>query len=399
MRAASLLFVVLILAAPGMAATGIPPRMVAAIPVSDTPVEPFLNRSTAREAIRVKAAAKTRTLYPNLKHEADVETLERAVLVKPTPQHAVKIVGDRAATMRVQIEGATPGTVLWFGGEDESPLQRFEARGGLEWSPTIEGSTMYVSSESAADLFVSRLALGRVRPDHASDSCAIDACGKDEDASRAIALIRFVRDDASYVCTGGLVNDAIGSGTPFFLTAHHCIATQEEAESIEVVWDETACDSRSPKTYGADLLVSSAETDVALLRLHDLPTNRVFLGIELTPLAEGTVTYRLSHGSGAPQQYTAGVVRTTGTGCSSAPRPLFIYTAPTAGTVTLGSSGAPLLLPGLRIAGQLLGVCGPQPEDTCATYNDMVDGSIIASWPLLAPFLDPPVATRRRAAR
>jgi hypothetical protein len=125
----------------------------------------------------------------------------------------------------------------------------------------------------------------------------------------------------------------------------------------------------------------------------------VFLGIELTPLAEGTVTYRLSHGSGAPQQYTAGVVRTTGTGCSSAPRPLFIYTAPTAGTVTLGSSGAPLLLPGLRIAGQLLGVCGSQPEDTCATYNDMVDGSIIASWPLLAPFLDPPVATRRRAAR
>ena len=67
----------------------------------------------------------------------------------------------------------------------------------------------------------------------------------------------------------------------------------------------------------------------------------------------------------------------------------------------MGSSGAPLLLPGLRIAGQLFSLCGPSPNEPCAIYNDVVDGSIAASWHLLAPYLDPPppVIVRRRSAR
>lgn len=400
MRDTSLLLIALVLATPVVAAAEIPPRMVAAIPVADAPPEPFVNRAGARELIRVRASVNSRAIAPNLRHEADVETLANSIALNPSHNEAVRLVGDGASTVRAQISGATPGTVLWFGGDHDAPLERFVTRGGVEWSPTVQGSVMYVASESRVDgVTVTKLALGRLKPAPASASCAIDACSKDDDASRAVALIRFVRDDASYVCTGGLVNDAAGSGTPFFLTAQHCISTQEEAESIEVVWDDRSCDTRGYKTYGADLLVATAETDVALLRLHKLPPNRVFLGIELAPLAEGTVTYRLSHGSGAPQQYTAGIVRTTGAECPSAPRSKFIYTVPTAGTVSLGSSGAPLLLPGLRIAGQLLGLCGPDTNAACATYNDMVDGSISASWPMLAPYLDPQVPARRRSAR
>jgi hypothetical protein len=37
------------------------------------------------------------------------------------------------------------------------------------------------------------------------------------------------------------------------------------------------------------------------------------------------------------------------------------------------------------VAGQLLGNCAASPDDACAIYNDAVDGSIVAPWPLLAP--------------
>jgi hypothetical protein len=409
MRVTSLVLAVTVFGSPVVAAAEILPRMVAAISDEAPAVEPFVNRASAREVARFETLPRQQRLAPNLRHEADVETLRRPVELNPTREQAVKIVAAGAHTMRVQISGAAPGSVLWFAGEDDADFQRFEARGGVEWSPTTAGSTMYVAVEdSIPAMNLVRLATGRLKPAPTSSaaSCSLDVCSANPDpeidaAGRAIALIRFVRDDASYVCTGGLVNDAAGSGAAFFLTAHHCISTQEEAASIEVVWDERSkmCGDRSRRTYGADLLVSSPETDVALLRLHSLPENRVFLGIDLKPMSEGTLTYRLSHGAGAPQQYTAGVVRTTGLGCSSAPRPQFVYSTPTSGAVSLGSSGAPLLLPGLRIAGQLLGVCGPQPEDTCGALNDMVDGSISASWPMLAPFLDPQVATKRRAAR
>jgi len=286
-----------------------------------------------------------------------------------------------------------------------------DARDATSWGPTTGGDAVYISSGSGVvDLTIAQMVIGTSEPTSNASSCmqdvACSAAGETqevEQASRAIALIRFVRGDSSYVCTGGLVNDAAGTRTPYLLTAQHCISTDEEAASVELVWDHRSAScgtgpaGPARRTYGARLLVSSTETDVALLRLDHLPPNGVFLGVELAPLAEGTPTWRLSHADGAPQRFSAGTVRTTGAGCSTAPRPHFVYTAPTAGAVSKGSSGAPLLLPGLRIAGQLLGLCGPTPDDPCATYNDAVDGSIAASWPLLAPFLDPPAVARRRA--
>lgn len=227
-----------------------------------------------------------------------------------------------------------------------------------------------------------------------------------EPASRAIAMLRVVRNRESFVCTGALVADASGSGTPYMLTARHCVATQEEAESIEATWDDrsSACGiasgRRKPvRTYGADLIAASAETDLALIRLHRIPDDRVFLRVEREVPAAGTRTYRLSHASGLTQSYATGDVTVRSEGCASAPRPQFIYTALDSGAVASGSSGAPLLLPGLRIAGHLVGSCGAMTNDACSPLNETVDASIAASWPMLAPYLDPPPVTRRRASR
>jgi hypothetical protein len=372
--------------------------------------ERFIDRSSARTLLRMTAPVKPARMVPNLKHEADVTSLDRVLVIRdPAPG---KIVVEGATSLRLHVTGWAPGTVLLVAGEDDESFERFEPSETATWTPTTRGSTVYVAVEGAgADTTIAQLAIGTSHPNGAGSTCTKDiACtdaGDDpevSEASRAIALIRFVRGNASYVCSGGLVNDSTDSRTPYLLTAHHCISTQAEAASIEAVWDyrSPACGSPgtvSARTYGGQLLVASADTDVALLQLKEIPPNRVFLGVELSPLTAGTSTYRVSHAEGKPQRYSAGKVRTSGAGCPTAPRPRFVYTTPTEGAVAMGSSGAPLLVPGLRIAGQLFALCGPSPNEPCAVYNDVVDGAIAASWPLLEPYLDPPVGVRRRSTR
>ena len=45
------------------------------------------------------------------------------------------------------------------------------------------------------------------------------------DARYAVAGIRFTSNGGTYICSGGLIADSSNSGTPYFLTAHHCIGT------------------------------------------------------------------------------------------------------------------------------------------------------------------------------
>jgi hypothetical protein len=340
------------------------------------------------------------------RQDASIETLARPIALRSGFE---RIAVEGAASLRLQISGAVPGTVLWLAGQNDAEFEPFEVSEAVTWGPTIEGPVVYVAAAGGSGMSVTKLAIGTAA---AGSACLIEAACGDlqefpelEEASRAIAMIRFVRGDASYVCTGALMEDAAKSGTPYLLTAQHCIATAEEAASVEAVWDARSgscggAASRGTRTYGAELLVSSAATDVALLRLKRIPPDRVFLRPEPAMPAPGAVTYRLSHADGAPQTVSSGVVRIDGASCPFAPRSQFIYTSPVSGTVAMGSSGAPLLLPGLRVAGQLLGRCGPSAEEPCAAGNDSVDGSIAASWPLLAQYLDAQPATpRRRAAR
>jgi Trypsin-like peptidase domain len=363
----------------------------------------FVDRSGAPEILRTSVHARVR-IVPNLRQDGVVETLDHAIAL---PSLA-KIVADGATSIRARISGLPPGTTVWVAGEDDPSFERID---NATWTPTITGPAMYISIDGPHDdIHITQLVLGIVTTNTQS-ACTLDvACNSPRDlpevtdASRAIALLRFVRGDASYVCTGGLINDSIDSHTPYLLTAHHCISTEEEAASIEAVWDYRpescggAVTSSLKRTYGAELLVTSADTDVTLLRLHKLPANRVFLGVALDPVPSGTAMYRVSHADGSTQVFSSSVVDGSGLSCSSAPRGAFLYTSPTRGAVSSGSSGAPLLMPGLRVVGQLLGLCGASPSDPCAIYNEVVDGSISASWPLLATYLDPVASNHRRAA-
>jgi len=398
----------------------IPPMFARATPLTAhaAALDSVIDRTGARELARLPAIAFEVAEESGMLLDGAVRPLERPVRIAlphgvgvPQVIGSITVAGARAA--RLRFDDVPAGTVLWLAGSEDEQFLRFEPSNSARWGPTTTGSVVYIAAEEGTgELEISELAqIAAVA--NAETSCLSDvACRSDEDfdhladAIRAIGYVRFVRAGKSYVCTGGLLNDAANSGTPYFLTAEHCIGTNEEAASVEVVWDlrSEACGSnrmaKVSRSHGAELLVASPATDVALLKLASVPADRVFLGVDTRQLAPDTVVHRVSHAGGLSQTYSSGVVEQSGTSCSGASRPQFVYTRPRSGGTSGGSSGAPLLLPGLYVAGQLFGKCGPDPENTCATWNRGVDGSLRESWALLAPYLDPAgITVRRRSVR
>jgi hypothetical protein len=219
--------------------------------------------------------------------------------------------------------------------------------------------------------------------------------------------MEFVVNGSGAVCSGTLINDRQSSGTPYFLTANHCISSQTAASSLETYFDFvwTNCNWEQwtflPPVSGSTLLVTTANSDVTLLRLSSLPAGRNLLGWDSSALPNGAQLHRLSHpvpdgfNVAFPQMYSRTLVKTTGTTCSGAPRPNFIYSNESPGGeggVYGGSSGSAAILSNnandARIVGQLLGSCGPDPAAGCDRRNDTMDGAFSASYSVLAPFID-----------
>jgi len=96
---------------------------------------------------------------------------------------------------------------------------------------------------------------------------------------RAVALITL----GGFACTGSLVQNTARDGSPYFLTANHCLNNAYDANgntnvaSLVVYWNYESPDcsnsySATPTTVGATLLANSQATDFALLKLTDNPS-------------------------------------------------------------------------------------------------------------------------------
>lgn len=215
-----------------------------------------------------------------------------------------------------------------------------------------------------------------------------------------------------YTCSGGLMNDTDASTLqPWLLTAHHCINTQAMTLSMDLrfFWRFASCASGT-STYvlgplGADLIVTSEDTDVTLARAldaGDIPVGATYLGWTSVRPADGTVLHRLSHPVLDPpvsvtqaQMYSRHQLdESPAIDCFVAGYPLshFLYSLNLDGTgISGGSSGSPLLRSDAVVVGQLLGTCGTPPSrDGCGTDESIVDGAFATSYPLLQPYLNPP---------
>ena len=146
--------------------------------------------------------------------------------------------------------------------------------------------------------------------------CHLDVTCYPEWSSSAtgVALIVIETSEGSFSCSGTLLNNSRQDLTPYFLTAAHCVATEEEARSVIALWryqtqtcDGNFPDLRSvPRTTGASLLSTLGggtiegrahpEGDMTLLRLEgDLPDGVMFQGWDADPQPVGAQVTGIHH--------------------------------------------------------------------------------------------------------
>ena len=298
------------------------------------------------------------------------------------------------------------------------------------WTPSVDGDTIHLEVEvpagSAAsfniqkvlELLDSRKGGFRSEINNEEPTCLVGqdvVCQGSSEfpamnaATAAVGQFDFIEGGDGFRCTGTLIADQQHSGTPYFLTANHCIATQAAASTMETFFDflwstcnkwENGNFTYLPAISGGTLLKNSSTTDVALVRLPSLPAGRMFLGWDTQPPANGAVLHRISHpvtflsNFQFPQMYSRTIVSTTSAACSGS-RPNFIYSNESnggEGGVYGGSSGSAVILSNgpsdARIVGQLLGSCGcPDPSFACDRRCSTVDGAFSQSFDLLKTHL------------
>ena len=204
------------------------------------------------------------------------------------------------------------------------------------WSPDFDGpeTTVEVEIPAASPTGSVVLALPRlshyvVSPDDVSvpgmakvgesGSCEVDVmCHPDSlSQSRSVARMTFVSEGKSYLCTGTLLNDARSSGTPYLLSAHHCISRQVEASSLISDWfyRASACDSgvlgpgRQRLSGGATLLHATSATDTSFMRLNDAPpAGVVYAGSYFGTMETGHSMVGVHHPRGDLQKVSAGIM-------------------------------------------------------------------------------------------
>lgn len=191
-----------------------------------------------------------------------------------------------------------PGGEMWLTAADgSSRIGPFTARdneaSGELWTPPILTNDLVLELRlPVSELDDLELELARVHHGYAgfgepppkAGSCHHDvSCSSAEpwrDEARAVALVSI---EGVRFCTGFLINNTALDGRPFFVTAHHCGVTRDNAASVVVLWNHQAdvCDGIGPDAgrredfgqfqTGAVLRAAHRASDFVLLELDDPP--------------------------------------------------------------------------------------------------------------------------------
>lgn len=222
-----------------------------------------------------------------------------------------------------------------------------------------------------------------------------------QDEKRSVCRMTYQEGRYGYYCTGFLVNNVKEDGTPYFMTANHCISSSSVAATLITYfnYENSTCssiDASAVQTLsGASLKATSSDSDFTLLLLNEIPpiSYQAFLAgwdVSATSPQNGT---GIHHPSGAPKCISVDNDKIT-----SYPGKISWDSGNTTlenthwsvkfdlGNTETGSSGSPLFDENSRVIGQLHG--GDDVESFYGKFSVSWDKNVLHSAQLKA-WLDP----------
>ena len=273
--------------------------------------------------------------------------------------------------------------------------------------PPLRAGTYFVSIVVFATGVVAEGTLTATVETDAAD-CHLDVTCYPEWSSSATGVARIffeTSEGGSRACSGTLLNNRQQDLTPYFLTAAHCVDTEEEARSVTAFWSyqTQTCNGELPDfqsvphTEGASLLSTlggggrNPDGDMTLLQLEgDLPDDVMFQGWDADPQPIGAQVIGIHHpGSddwGFFKRIAFGqIIPDPGIGTSDDVYAIVRYTQ---GLIEGGSSGSALFSSPETVVG--VQSFGPQNVYDCSDapfYSGTTHFSVF--YPHVRQFIDP----------
>ncbi len=229
-------------------------------------------------------------------------------------------------------------------------------------------------------------------------SCNVDVvCPEGDDWRLEINSVAVYSTGGSLFCTGAMINNTAGDGTPYFLTANHCSITSSNDQSLVVYWNfqSPTCGQQGGGSLadfqtGSTFLAAGSSSDYTLVLLDDMPDPAFevsYAGWDKSG-AEATTAVAIHHPNCDEKSIsfdngpttTTSYLGTTVPGDGTHVR----ITAWDLGTTEPGSSGSPLFNQAHRIIGQLHGGYA-----SCTSLTSDYYGKLSVSFAGMAQWLDP----------
>ena len=275
--------------------------------------------------------------------------------------------------------------------------------------PPLRAGTYFVSIVVRSTGVVAEGTLTATVETDAAD-CHLDVTCYPEWSSSAtgVARILFETGAGSSFCSGTLLNNSREDSTPYFLTAAHCVATEEEARSVTAFWlyQTQTCNGDLPDlqsvpiTEGASLLsttgfreIRDPEGDMTLLQLEgDLPDGVMFQGWDADPQPLGSQVTGIHHpGSdwGFFKRISFGQIIPDQDRGTSDDVYAIVSWPPGQGYTEGGSSGSALFSSPGTVVGALSFGKGA-PDNACRIGSPLLDGYTHFSvvYPYIRQFID-----------
>ncbi len=184
----------------------------------------------------------------------------------------------------------------------------------------------------------------------------------------SVCRYTFTEGMDSYLCSGALINNVNNDGTPYFLTANHCVSTSTVASTVVAYFNyETKACGQGIKDYktlsGASLKTVGESSDYSLLEFDASPPTSYqpyYAGWDLSSSSDSTtgihhplgILKKISFDNDPVSNYAYRLAWDEGDDTPANSHWLVYFDE---GEIASGSSGSPLFNTKRRIIGQLHG--------------------------------------------